>query len=302
MAVVSCDEMGNKREASLDSKGQRRYMRIFVVITDDPCTSAGDVGNAAGLPLMFDPLRVPNNLASTTFFVDDGARVSEIRPREDNENPFRWEVEVHYDSNCPDADQGTPDPLNRAAVYTWSNEIAEEALVWDEDGNPILNSAAMPFNPPPTRPVSYDVLTVERYEQDYPANAADYAFATNIDAFYGYEPGQARMDPITATPVMENAEDVFKVKYVIRFRSPNSVPGDDPAGNPRLPWNYQPLDHGPCAIKNGTWVNCNDSRGRQLSDVLLDGHGNQLANPGPSNAVYMNFRIYKQAIFASLNL
>jgi hypothetical protein len=299
-SILSVDEMGNRREASLDSRGQRRYTRVFVVITDDPCITSGDVGNAGGLPLMFDPLIVPNNLAADQFFTDAGARVTEIRPREDSENPYRWEVEIHYDSNCPDADQGTPDPLDRAPIYAWDNEVVEEPVVIDLDNNRIMNSAATPFNPPPTRPVAYDVLTITRYERDYPANAADFAFATNVDTFMGYDPGLARMDPIKAVPVQENAEDLFKVTYTIRFRGPSGFI-DAATGGDFSPWNFIPLDHGPKVLKNGKAVAAKDGYGSGI-DVLLDGRGNKIDDPTPDDAVYLQFRTCKEAIYATLNL
>ena len=309
MSVIACDEMGNRRTASLDSKGARKYTRIFKVITDDPCTTAGDVGNADctgsggdAIPLLFTTFVVPNKVDRSTSFSDVGARVVEIRPREDGENPYVWEVEVNYDSNCGDEDLGLENPLLRAPVIEWDWEEIEAPLTQDLDGNSILNSAYCPFNPPPTYPTAFPMLKIERNEPvwddaTWEANA-DFAYTVNLDTFYGFYPGQARMKPIKAVPQTENNQDFYRVTYIIQFRTPIN-------GDVGTAWHFKPLDQGVLQLNtDGTKIVPirDDTSGAYVtSPKLLNGLGRVL-DPTISSPVFLDFEIYEGAFFGALNL
>lgn len=283
--------MGSRRTASIDEKGVRKYTRIFLIITDDPVTDAGTVRDAPGTPEMFDSYEVPTNTLGTEFFVDDGATLGEKRPIEDQENPFRWELECNYSSTTGRPGDGEEDPMDRPATYDWDYDVAKEPVTQDIDGRAILNSADMAYDPPPEKDVAYDVLTIERNEDDFdPELAAEYAFAINLDSFMGYDPGQARMRPIKAKSQYENGQEFKKVTYVIDFRE-----GKDP-------WHLAPLDQGPCENIDGKLVVMTDKNGQPLNGpALLNGDGRKL-NIEIQDPVYGDHKIYNEKIFATLDL
>src|SRR5436190_13988137 len=105
MAILSVREHWNGRTGSWTPGAVRHYVRVFHVFTTDTLTSAMEVLLARDLttgrrvPQMFDPY---TNYRET----DVGALCLEIDPRQDTENPKKWEVTCTYRSPDPGARGG----------------------------------------------------------------------------------------------------------------------------------------------------------------------------------------------------
>ncbi len=112
---------------------------MFRVVTDSPLVDGLNARDAPGVPLVFD-------VYSTDTGYDSDALVQSKEAREMPDNPFLWEVDVHYSSDTTDPTQGEEEPTDRPALYKWTNEIVRVpagAFTEGEDinGLKIQNSA-----------------------------------------------------------------------------------------------------------------------------------------------------------------
>lgn len=284
MAIVRVDEIPGARKCSIDEKGVRTYMRVWQVVTNTMLSDSVVARDAPGVPAMFD-------FYLSDFAVDHDALVVHKEASEDSENPFLWHVNVEYSSAAGDPDQGKENPLDRPPIYKWTTEEARRPAEVDLDGLPVKNSAGMAFDPPPEYDVGFRVLTITRNEAEFdPAALDEYMFKVNSEAFFDYDPGMARMQPIEGEESFENGVEFWKVTYIIKFRT------DDNG------WKLNPLDQGPCVLVGGKLVVAQDERGQPYNGpVLLNGIGEQLATD-IEDPVYLHFRVYDSADFTALNL
>lgn len=283
-------EIGGKRQCSISQNGVRKYTRTFQVTTSSPLVTSSEIIEAPELPVMFEPYGVFTDEDAPVR--DDQALVNEIVAREDPDNPFNWEVDVNYSSDCTDPGQGEEGPIGREPLYKWTNETVKEALERDLDNKWILNAAGMAFDPPPEADIAHRVLTITRNERTFdPVYLDRFSFATNQNTFFGYPAGQARMEPIEVEESFEGAEQFWKVIYVIKFR--------------KLPrtWNLRALNQGSCVLDDGdALVVATDKNGAPVNGmVLLNEIGRQITT-NPPVPVYFNFRAYSVVDFDELLL
>ena len=290
MSIISVKEAGDRRMASMDDKGVRKYMRMFRVVTDSPLMDSLNARDAPGVPSMFDQY-------STDTGADSDALVQSKEAREMPDNPFLWEVDVHYSSDCDDPTEGIENPLDRPPLYKWSTEIVRvPAGAWNDGedllGFKICNSVGAPFDPPPEIEIAHRVLTITRNEDDFdPIFLDQFAFCLNADDFLGYEAGQGRMDPAEGEETFEGGTRFFKVTYTIRFRT--------------LPysWYLRPADISWVEPDgNGGLRTILDTGGTALSrPIFFDGAGNR-NNPQPGTPFYFDFQVYPFIDFGELDL
>ena len=290
MGIVSVKEAPDRRSATMDEKGVRKYSRMFRVVTDSPLVDSQTVLNAPGLPSLFDSY-------STDTGFDSDALLKNGEAREMADNPFLWEVDLHYSSDATDPTQGVEEPTDRPALYKWTNEIVRipaGAFTDGEDlnGDKIQNSAGAPFDPPAEMEIAHRVLTITRNEEDFDPTVEDaYAFTTNEDEFMGYDAGQARMEPIEAEEAFEGAVRFWKKTYVIKFKTP---PFD---------WQFRPLDQSLVEPDgSGGLKAIIDKNGSAVSTpVLFDGAGSKI-DPLTEDPFYFDFQLYEEKDWSPLNL
>ncbi len=284
MGFVKIAEQGFRRSSSMDEKGVRKYTQIFQVFTDNPQMDSQLVRDAPGIPNLFD------SYASNTGFDTDALCIAK-EARENSENHYQWEVECHFSSAAGDVDQAEENPLDRPSLRKWTRENFKRPAEVDLDSFYVVNSAWDPFDPPPELDAHIRVLTITRNETDFdPQGLEQYSYAINKEDFFGYTPGQARMDPIDAEEAWENGTEFWKVTYTIRFRTDRADP-----------WNLHPLDQGTRYSDGTHQITPYDKAGQPPSrPFLLDGNGNKLAVN--TSAVYLNFRVYPTVSFIPLKL
>lgn len=181
--------------------------------------------------------RVQTNLTTDTGFTVAGsllvpqlfqphptapARVQSVTPKRLSGSLTHWDLAVTY-SNA--VDEESENPLKALPEITVETEYGEAEAWVDLDGNPIVNAAKDPYDPPLHRDEPVDVVTVAQNVAvfDHAAKKA-YRNATNSDAFILtspglinaiFMPGQCKMKTFNGSNQVQN--DVVFWKRVIKF-------------------------------------------------------------------------------------
>lgn len=281
MASGVATEIWRGRRGSLDSKGVREYTRVLRVLTSDPTDGSIVVRQAIGIPRIADPYFSGNE-------ADSGARCVRVEPREDQDHPQVWLVTADYSSDFGgQTDRQQPNPLDRAAEYTWSFAHFTRAVDKDVNGRPITNSADDRFDPPLERDDPRLQLAIKVNRPLYNAIAVQQlANCVNNRDFLGGARAEWRLDDAGATSKTENGIFYWEINYVFQYRGGG--------------WNpVEELDYGAYQIVNGEKIRITDGRGNPIED-LLDGKGAQLARG--ADAVYRKFTMYAEKDFGPLGL
>lgn len=291
MAIVSVSEKTGARGGETE-KGEFTYTRVFIVITDSGLVGSGFVRAATGIPRRGD-------IYATATEFDTSSFAKEISAEQDSENPRLWNVTVNYGTISPEekAQQEEPNPILRPAVFSWSFQKAGRAVYKDINDKPIRNSAGEYFSPPPEIDDSRPVLVVNRNEPSFnPSIAIDYQDAINSDSFLGFSAGKVKVAGIAAQSASEGQYSFWQVNYEFEFRRDGwQLILEDLGRNRKWKTGDPPAESGQLQpILSG---------GVPVSDAVpLDGSGQPLANPSPSNRVPLPFDVYKSLPFASLSL
>lgn len=286
--VIRVGEVLGGREHDCDTV-TRTYRRVFQVLTDDPNVGAIAVRTAAGVPVITD-------VYDTGLESDPGAQVVKVSARQSGEDPRKWLVTVEYDSNTfgVGVDQN---PLNRPATLSWSTATKSEAMIFDFNDKPVLNSANDPFDPPPERERAYGVLTIAKNVLTFDPNTIpDYAKTVNQSAFQGFPAGECLMDDISSQMSEENAVTFEAVVYKIAVR--------------RGGWNLRVLDAGfqqyvgtglPGVLLPKTLIRDSQTQEPYSTPQLLDLTGHVL-NPATQDPQYIEFEPYESKDWTPLGI
>ena len=181
-------------------------------------------------------------------------------------SPVLYNVTVSY-SVKSGGTSGEDSPLDEPweISLTWAS--TNEQVDTDIEGNPIENVNGEPFDPPLTMDVDDPVLQITRNQPSFDFTQAwRYRNAINSDSFYGANPGEARMAPITAQRIVEGSLTYWRATYQIRFRL-----GTDNLGGSEKAWQRRLLNQG---FKEKV-----DRDGATYIERVLDGQGNPVMEP-----------------------
>lgn len=277
MALVSIDPVRDGRGGEI-KPGATTYSKQFVLVTDNYnddeavvmgyCVSHfGDVGHTHP--------NDPNNYCVSIKVADFGDDTNKI-----------WKITLDYTNVQTEITQ--LNPLEQPPIPFWTLKEVERVVDFDINGDPILNSAGDPFDPPVTVIDFNPCLNVTRNEPIFTGTLAlNYNNRINSGTFYGWAAGHAKM-AVTSTPAyFPNGTPYAVVTYVIEF----SVEG----------WKKRILDAG-YREKDGTDRKpIVDAFGERVtSPVPLDGSGGA-ADPGDP-ATPLEFDVYFSANFSALGL
>jgi hypothetical protein len=279
MAVTYVGELSEGRRAT-NSRGVRTYTRVFRLTTSSQTDNAYTVGSNISLPVIGNTFPSDGNAYCTDLDVQcvRGWRI--------------WDVTATYSTERQLNTTPTSDPV----FVQWDTEQFQKPATQDKDGDAVVNSAGDPFLPPEQMDDSRRVVTITKNLSSVPAWILTYQDAVNSDTFtidgISIAIGEAKMQRVSVGPAeIRNGTAFRAVTFVIALR--------------RDGWAYKILDQG---YKEKDPA---DSTKRKLitvrgqlptSPVLLDGNGNQLANPATANAVYLTYNVYKTQAFSSLPL
>lgn len=299
MSAIDANELheGRDSQKTLDERGQltRTYTRVWQVFTDDMLTAQIEVEEADGIPVLWAVYQAESE-------ADLGARVISKTTKQDDENPFRWTVELKYSSRWQDAAKAVTNPLLRPYEITWDTADFQEAIEDDEDGEALVNSSFEPVDPPITRDAARQTFTITKNMSFYDGPLfAEYLnpCAINDAPFFGFEEAQVKIKKISAGKEQHEDEVAFiPVTFVFE-----TVRGywDEGRTDPKT-WDLWYLDQGYSEIDPDTLVQKPILEGAQVVSTprLLNGSGQQWDGVTP---VFLGpKKIYPRKDFSALGI
>jgi hypothetical protein len=262
-----------------NNKGARTYQRRFRLDASSQADGPFAVGSNASLPVIGNVHPEDPNAFCISLTVE-------------NTNPWKgWTVTANY------SDERTIDdtPTDDAASISWNSEQFQKPAVFDLSGNLIVNSAGDPFDPPAMMDDSRRVVTVEKNLAVVPTWILDYQDAVNNDTFsvdgVSIAIGKAKMQAVTVGPRQRRNGTIFRtVTFTIHLQ--------------RDGWLLDILDAGFRRKISGGRENIKNNGDGEAptAPVPLDGNGQPIDDPTPTNCVFLQFPVYKTRAFSSLPL
>jgi len=304
MSVIgNAHERIGRRSGGERDDGSRWYSRVYFVETDSDSDGVDTVLAAAGLPHRYYHYSTDSETNLT-------AVVTERVPSQIEGSKRDWEVDVRYDSKRdPSGTQNDENPLLWAPEISYDSDAFQAPAVGtliegvvDEGDNPysgaLLTSAGEAYDPPPLMDVNRPVLEIVRNEESFdPAIPVEYENAVNKDYFFGHQPRQAKIKSITTSGRRRaTVNDVevwyYPIRYIIQFK--------------RETWDFELLDQGTVYWEGGKLKHFTTAEGFARVGLLGPVNAASSSTGGALGAGldpnYMRYRVYKEKIFATLNL
>jgi hypothetical protein len=282
MAIAVTELPGRSGAAS--AKGERTYQRTFKVVTDDRKVGAKAV--LAAVPVAFRDAYT-NGLAAAApgYETDTGAFCQAKNAQCTSPDGRTWTVTVDYAPFDPNSQQDE-NPLDEPPQMDWDAADFEEVVEQDVDGNPVINSAGDPFDPPLTRDNSYPILVITRNEATFsPGLAYSYRNKVNAATFFGSGPRTVRCRPIVGKKQYHAA---FGTYYQVTYRFEFNPDGFDKNVLNQGLRRKAGTDRKAITTKEGQPIS---------SPVPLDADGVPL-DP-TADPIYLTFKVNEEADFAA---
>jgi len=282
MTITLVGEVAGGRSASNDS-GKRKYERKFKLKTNSELDGPYAIGSHAGLPVIGNVHPEDSNAYCRSISITNSD------PWAGWEAAYSYSDERSFDKDDPEADE---------VLLTWSTEPFEELILYDVNTNEaILNSALDPFSDPPTREADHLIVSFQANVRTVPPWVLGYRNTINSDSInvdgLNIGIGLAKMTGLgIGARELRGGIYFYPLSYSIKIK---------PEG-----WAFEPLDAGfrkRAYSKAGGYsvIDCVDAEFKPVSEpVGLDGNGDQLFSPIPSDFVFLNFDIYKSMPFSLL--
>ncbi|TWT57257.1 hypothetical protein KOR42_06150 [Thalassoglobus neptunius] len=204
-------------------------------------------------------------------------------------NSAEWTVTCNYSSER----ELNEDPTAEPAEITWDGESYTEVVFVDINGDAIVNSAGDYFvDPTPTREKTHLIAKIKKNVSALPTWVLSYrdvvnSGAINIDGL-----------PIGAKLAMIRRPLIgpWQERNDIPFRELTIDVHIHPRG-----WKLEPMDVGFREKDGSDRIQIKDGNDDEpTTPVPLDGSGNVLANPTPSNVVFLDFEVCDPVDFTIL--
>jgi len=294
MGFTSVDRKYAAQTDDLDGEN-RRGADVYEVLAD--CTT--ETPYSARLAFGDDGNHVPRK---GEMHPDDGLLfVDSARARMITHTQF--EVDVEYTTSDQLSGEDNVDPLTTRADISVSYVVSHQAVDTDFDGNPIVNAAGDPFDPPVTTDIHERQIRVTQHVASFNLGMSDlYEDAVNEDEFMGWVAGSVKCDGFQAQRTIMVWGIRWLVSAVFTFRTPR-----DGAAPQEDVWKLRLLNQGFHKLVA-------DSDGSYQPEVILDANDNPLTSPvwlsadgtetipkpGPPN--WLTFNMKRSMPFAAMNL
>lgn len=265
---------------TLDDHLDGDFVDEYLIRTDDPLVRREDVLLCAGLPQMWDRY---SNVGGTFWFY---YVVKSLDAKQSADSPFLWTVSVVYSTRISEERRQEMDPRDRPPVYKKRSQRATRAREYDDDGLPLVNSAALPFDPSYESEDSNSLLTIMRYEADFDdARDEDYTDSVNSTVWRNGLPGTWKCLSIDCDEAFERNTYCVQTVYSFLYKRSGwtGYHSKDLLGNDTviLPSKTRILDRGKVERLNGKIQWIYDTRAHPIPDpICLDGRGLRL-DSGP---------------------
>lgn len=271
---------GRSGEKAIGQQGWSRvYSRRFQAITTDKT-----IGQAAVLAAFEATVATIGAAYATATESDSLSFLQRIRVDEDDAGDgCGWFITADYGPFDPT--NQPENPLDEPPEVDGEGAQFEEIADQDRDGNPIVNSAGDPFDPPLTKDDSRPVVRVVRNEPTFSlALAYQYRDKVNGQAWLGAEPRTVKAAPVKFRRLFHpTCGFYFQVAYEFAF---------NPKG-----WTRRPLDAGLRQKVDGAFEPIKDKGEPVSAPVPLDGAGQALA--ADAEPQYLEFEVYEEIDFSS---
>ena len=301
MAVVSVTEAWSTGDASEVAAGTNLTIGYDVIL--DSVTLAKLVALTA-----VDPdtgLAIPNIGAG----VGSGFQV--IRKEVTPVGPLHFTVEVEASTNIGGGEMFI-DPLSRPPDVRGGSIQSTVQIENDVNGDPILNTADEPPDPPVTDVVFDPMFRITWNRATIPPAFADsFANRTNADFFQGAQPGQVLVQDLDFDLVNETVVGVpvtyWRVTVVLVYREGLPFQAHDGTGGPSRAWWSRYPNRG---FREKVGV---DGDGLPIYRAIVDEDGNRVSEPvllaldgtilgDADDAVFIEVQRKKQANLAALGI
>lgn len=283
MSLLSIDEL-HERSGEINEKWERTYTRTFRVIMSE--TADGPSQAILAVTTGFDiRLQVPYEAGNDADFL---AFCKRIRAESVQSDGVEYKVTVEYGPF--DLVRDVENPLDAPPEVSWTFAQFERPVDQDVNGNPIVNTAGDPFDPPLMRDDSRPVLEIVRNEPSFDPNLAKgYKDRVNTDVFFDQAPGTVKVANITGRrKYNQNIGLYYEVKYEFAFQDEGWSSNVLNAGLRQIDNSTNPPGRSPILIKGVP----------ATEPIPLDNNGEPL---GPDDEpVFLNFMTYNQVPFAEL--
>ena len=265
-------------ETGIAELGVRKYTRQFGLYADGG-EGIFTVGSNASLPQIGSP-----------HYDDAAARCRSLQiSRASGKDKHNWIATANYDTQVA----YEINPLNDPADIQWDGDNFEEVAVFDRNGQACLNSAGDPLQDL-FRERSRRIVTVIKNVSAVPSWIITNEDAVNSSSFtvdgFSVPTGKAKLSaPRLGRWESRNGYTFRQMTMVFKLNKDG--------------WASQPLDAG-FRYKNGTRrdIITNSDGTLPSTPVALNGSGAVLANPSPTNAVFLSFNLYPAYDFNLLPL
>ena len=292
------------------SKSGRTAKRTFTVKLDGTDTAAAApfvaVRASAG------GVRVPR--VGETHPNDPWLIVGNIAPKRIGHG-ILWEITVNYATKSTTGTgggTGADNPLEEPPRISESYRTTVEPIDTDTDGNPIVNSALEPFDPPLSEEVVDRILTISHNRIDRIRDLEDFQGSVNADDV------KVRGETIRAgtARIFITQDEVFVSKGFSYYATQFEITIREKGQMPKLSqtWERRLLDQGfreylgratlaiegVVEIGDPLYANFVDQNGKQITEpTKLDGKGGKLKDK--ANPVWLYYKTKRKKSWVALN-
>ncbi len=288
---VLVGELLEQRRATFGEDGSRGYTRVFVVETDSAQWGALAVASVVGV--VRGDSYVIGTVSDEWYEYDTYVRCNLIEPAQAAVDGCTWHVTVGY--GVMTAEEAADDPTELPYSVSFDGEEREEICDIDRDGNPVVNKARDPFDPPVVRDASRSILVIERNEGFFDETwATYYRDSVNQDVFTivvqdvprAYAAGTVLCKKIGATIAFSPEIGLYwKVRYEFQINPDGWAREPLNAGMRRIRQSLLGPTHAPILV-DGVPVS---------EPVPLDNAGDVLGPTG--TPIYLEFHVFAQRLY-----
>ena len=297
MTAISCTERFQERTSpetitlqaseggGLTAKVVRTHTRTFRVVTNNKFDDGFIAMQHYLIPKPFDP-----------HPTDPTCSVRKRTPKP-LAGDKAWLITVEYSSEVPDPSEQDENPLLRPVKQWLTFEETKVPLYVDDDGNPVVNTAGVAYDPPIEITSQNIIYNYERNEAYHASEStiAGYINHLNSSSFSGKAPRYVRCRKFKPDEQREKNLTYYKVNYEFEY----NPFGFDP----------RPLSRGVLQLDGipKKLVRIKDKQGRDItSPIPLDEDGYALEPDdvlnNPNLLHYQHFKGLAEADFGDLNL
>lgn len=312
MSVVEYRELWSGRSYHEGEKLSRDYKRRFLVLTDNRYDDGAIVRDAL-------PVRILGPYI-TPLTIDLGALCKSVNPKQREQHPRVWDVDIDYSSIVKDPGRQDPIPTARPVDIEWGQityqkafELAYSMSYSDAPNQEVVGKSSGDKADLPIQNAAGDVPIPALQEDDHiltltvgknvvaynSSNSFHYQNTCNSQPFFGGAPETWKCIAITGTRQFENQTVFWRQNCIFHYRADN--------------WRKKMANKGFNELVNGKKRQIVDwASGVMRGERFLDSTGKAIppAQPGfvgpqPNqnpNPIYLNYRLFALTDFNDLRL